>query len=336
MKSLSTQTLRQKLTGYLDRRVGRVEQGCSALAQQVGDLAQQVYALPSLQAVKDMIRDSVFKPNLDVPTLPMDAPFMAYSSCHTGDFFHPRYAQLCKLINTRPEWHRKQWEYVFILHHLERAGVLAVGKRGIGFGVGREPLPSAFAMLGAHVLGTDAPDEIRQSGGWTVSKEHAASLDQMRFPWIDEQQFYERVSYSPADMNDIDVALGGFDFTWSSCCLEHLGTLRKGMDFIINSVERCLKIGGIAVHTTELNLSSHYQTIEESKETVLYREGDLAGLVDELRARGHAAQPIVVGPAAHALDFHVDVPPFSQSPHLRLQLAGFVTTSVGVVVTRGR
>jgi len=260
---------------------------------------------------------------------------MAYSSCHTGDFFHPRFAQLCKLIGTRPLWHRKQWEYIFILHHLERAGMLARGRRGIGFGVGQEPLPSAFALLGAHVLGTDAPNDIREAGGWTISKEHSASLDQMRFPWIDERTFYERVTYLPADMNNIDPALSDFDFTWSSCCLEHLGTLRKGLDFIINSVERCLRPGGVAVHTTELNLSSSHQTIEESKETVLYRHSDLVGLVDELRSRGHAAEPVLVGPTAHALDFHVDVPPYSQAPHLRLKLAGYVTTSVGVVVKRG-
>jgi hypothetical protein len=283
-----------------------------------------------------MIRGSFYQPILEHPTLPPEAPFMAYSSCHTGDFFHPRYTQLCKLINTRPFWHRKQWEYVFILHHLERAGVLSSDKRGIGFGVGQEPLPSAFALLGAHVLGTDAPDEIREAGGWTVSKEHAASLEQMRFPWIDERTFYERVTYCPADMNNIDSSLSDFDFTWSSCCLEHLGTLRKGLDFIINSVERCLKVGGIACHTTELNLSSNEQTVEESKETVLYRKRDLEGLIDELRSRGHDAQPIVVGPTAHALDFHVDVPPFSQTPHLRLKIAGFVTTSAGVVVRRGR
>lgn len=307
----------------------------SDLEARVAALEQRLATVPTLATVKEMVRTSVLQPNLDVPTLPADAPFMAYSSCHTGDFFHPRYAQLCKLIHTVPQWHRKQWEYVFILHHLVEAGMLAQGKRGIGFGVGMEPLASAFAQMGAHVLGTDAPDEIREAGGWSISKEHAASLEQMRFPWLDETLFRERVSYSPADMNAIDAGLSGFDFTWSSCCLEHLGNLRKGLDFIINSVETCLKPGGVAVHTTELNLSSHVQTVEESTSTVLYRQSDLENLIDELRARGHEAHPIRVGPTAHALDFHVDVPPFSQAPHLRLLIAGYVTTSVGVVVKRG-
>lgn len=229
-----------------------------------------------------------------------------------------------------------KWEYIFIIHHLLEHGALQVGKKGIGFGVGREPLPSAFALLGADILGTDAPDDIRERGGWTNSKEHSATLSQMRFPWIDETLFYDRVQYQPADMNQIDPALSGYDFTWSSCCLEHLGNLRKGLDFIINSVETCLKVGGIACHTTELNLSSNVDTVEESQETVLYRKKDLEGLVQELRERGHIVDPILVGPASHPLDFHIDTPPFSQDPHLRLKLAGYVTTSIGIVVRRGR
>jgi Methyltransferase domain len=284
--------------------------------------------------VKEMIRDSIHRPLLEAPSLPDSAPFMRYSSCNTSDLFHPRYAQLCKLMNDRPRWHRKQWEYVFIMHHLLEANVLAPGMRGVGFGVGGEPLPCAFANLGAQVLGTDAPTDIKIKGGWENSKEHSASLEQMKFPWIEDRIFYSRVNYAECDMNNIDIASADFDFTWSSCCLEHLGTLQKGLDFIANSVEKCLRIGGIAVHTTELNLSSSLETIDASESTVLYRKQDLDLFVQEMRRRGHQANEILIGPAAHALDFHVDIPPFAQEPHLKLRLAGFVTTSVGVVVRK--
>jgi len=307
-----------------------------SLEARIKALEEQATAFATSATVKEMIRSTVYQPLLDTPSLPAEAPFMRYSSCHVNDLLHPRYVQLCKLINTRPLWHRKQWEYIFIIHHLLEHGALKPGKRGIGFGVGLEPLPSAFALLGANILGTDAPDEIRERGGWTDSKEHAATLGQMRFPWIDEALFYERVQYQPADMNDIDPALSDYDFTWSSCCLEHLGNLQKGLDFIVNSVETCLKVGGVACHTTELNLSSNVDTVEESVETVLYRKKDLDGLVQVLRDRGHIVDSIRVGPASHPLDFHIDTPPFSQDPHLRLKLAGYVTTSVGIVVRRGR
>jgi hypothetical protein len=262
-----------------------MEKRINALEERLTRLEQLAQSLTTRDAVKDMIRDSTYLPMLEQPTLPPGAPFMAYSSCHTDDFFHPRYAQLCKLFNDRPRWHRKQWEYVFILHHLLEAGVIGPGRRGIGFGVGREPLPSCFALLGSEILGTDAPDAIREKGGWTISKEHSANLEQLRFPWIEESIFRERVQYRPADMNAIDPSLSDFDFTWSSCCLEHLGTLQKGLDFIVNSVETCLKVGGVACHTTELNLSSNDHTVEASEATVLYRKRDLDTLVDELRRR---------------------------------------------------
>lgn len=288
-----------------------------------------------IPTVKELIRSSVLQPPLDYPTLPADAPFMAHSNCVAEDFFHPRFFQLCKLIEARPTWHRKQWEYVFILDRLERAGMLQPGRKGVGFGVGVEPLPSAFARMGANVLGTDAPDEIMESGGWAISKEHSKTLADMRFPWISPELFAERVSYRPCDMNNIDPEITGFDFAWSSCCLEHLGTIGKGLDFIQNTVEHCLRIGGIAVHTTELNMSSDIDTVEESVETVLYRRSDLRAFLERMSDRGHEVEPLIVGQNVHALDFHVDVPPFSQNPHLRLKLAGYVTTSVGLVVRRG-
>ena len=58
-------------------------------------------------------------------------------------------------------------------------------------------------------------------------------------------------------------------------------------------------------------------------------------IVNALRSRGHEVQPFIVGTAANALDFHVDFPPYKLNPHLRLKLAGFVSTSAGLVVRRG-
>lgn len=305
------------------------------MKDRIAALEQRVAAALTRDSVKQMILDSLQSPCLDTPALSSADPFMIYSNCNVADFTHPRYTQICKLMNDRPYFHRKQWEYVFILHHLLDANVLRTGMRGVGFGVGKEPLACAFAMLGASVLGTDAPSEIKEKGGWAASKEHSESLDSMKFPWIPSEIFYQKCNFAECDMNNIDPSIEGYDFTWSSCCLEHLGTLRNGLDFIRESVEKCLKIGGTAVHTTELNLSSERETVEESASTVLYRRSDLEAFIEEMRKRGHHAKPIVLGPAAHALDFHVDIPPYSQDLHLRIRLAGFVTTSVGIVIRRG-
>jgi hypothetical protein len=107
------------------------------------------------------------------------------------------------------------------------------------------------------------------------------------------------------------------------------------MQFVVNSVERTLKIGGTAVHTTEFNLSSNTDTVTEG-DTVIYRKRDIEELVKRLEDRGHHVQPFRVAPDSHYLDSFVDVPPYTSNPHLKLQLGKFVATSVGLVITRGR
>ncbi|MET0372540.1 MAG: class I SAM-dependent methyltransferase [Sphingobium sp.] len=304
--------------------------------QLIARVAQLEAAGLGREGVQQLIQHSMLVPALDVPAFPADAPFMAFTTCAAADFQHPRYFQLCKFMDGRPQWHRKQWEWVFILHHLFDSGALKEGARGLGFGVGREPLPAAFALAGATVVATDAPTDLSISSGWMSSSQHSASLEELRFHWIPDEIFKQRISFQSADMTNIDPQLSDFDFVWSSCCFEHLGSLRAGLDFVRNSVETCLKPGGIAVHTTEFNLSSNDETVEESDDTVIYRRCDLEEFAEEMRERGHEVYPIIVGPQAHGLDFHVDIPPFLPDvAHLRLRLGGYSCTSAGIVIRRG-
>lgn len=276
----------------------------------------------------------IFKPRL--PPMNQDgAPFMPYSSCSAADFLHPRYHEICAMLCAPPVLHRKMWEWVFVVHHLLRSGVVGAGRRGLVFGVGNEALPAFFAGRGANVVATDAPPQIGQAAGWVETGQHAASRDILRQPSLcADGLFDDRVTYRYCDMNAIDADLSGFDFTWSSCCFEHLGSLDAGMQFVINSVERCLKPGGVAVHTTELNVSSDDATIDLGP-TVLYRRRDMLRLVETLRERGHEVQPFIHAPDAHTLDFHVDVAPYVHDPHIKLEIGAYVSTSVGIVVRRG-
>jgi hypothetical protein len=134
-------------------------------------------------------------------------------------------------------------------------------------------------------------------------------------------------------MNAIDADLKGFEFTWSCCSFEHLGSLEAGMQFVINSVENTLKPGGVAVHTTEFNLSSNDDTIDIGL-TVLYGRRDMEELVSRLEALRHEVQPFVVAPDSHFLDFHVDLPPYLSEPHLKIKFGRHVTTSAGIVVKK--
>lgn len=282
------------------------------------------------------ISERLYKPAAPRSNSLHSTPFMQYSTCSATDMLHPRYRDLCNSLHSPPKLHRKLWEWVFVLHHLENAGVIRESMRGIGFGVGQESLPALFAGRGVSILATDAPPQIGTVQGWTETGQHSDSRELLRQPWMCSNEDFDRlVEFRHCDMSDIDVRLSGFDFTWWSCCFEHLGSLEAGTQFVINSVERCLKPGGIAVHTTELNLSSDDETIE-SGPTVLYRRRDILDLIETLRSRGHFPQSFVQAPDSHVLDYHVDVPPYMNDPHIKLLLGSHVTTSVGIVVQRGR
>lgn len=56
-------------------------------------------------------------------------------------------------------------------------------------------------------------------------------------------------------------------------------------EFLLNQME-CLRPGGIAVHTTEYNLSSNDKTVEEG-ETVIFRKKDIEELVQVMGDHGY-------------------------------------------------
>src|SRR5262249_15427695 len=150
-------------------------------------------------------------------------------------------------------------------------GLLTSGKRGIGFGVGREPLPSLFASFAVEIVASDQSVEAAERAGWVRGGMHSPDLSALNENRICTDPVFSRlVSFMAIDMNDIPSSLDeAFDFCWSSCSLEHLGSLNHGLEFIENSL-RVLRPGGVAVHTTEFNLSSDLDTIE-SRDLSIYR-----------------------------------------------------------------
>lgn len=254
--------------------------------------------------------------------------------CTESQFREPVYASWCEALKETPILHRKQWEFVYILQALRHHGMLGEGRRGLGFGCGKEPLAAVMAQLGCSVLATDLAADSAAGRGWIETAQHAAALEDLNARGIcDRATFAQRVHFRPEDMNAIGADLRGFDFVWSSCAFEHLGSIAHGLRFVENAMQ-CLAPGGIAVHTTEFNLTSNYRTLE-SRDLVIFRKHDIEHLVRSLQRAGHTVSPLNLNPGSGELDRHVDLPPYRQEPHLRLQLADYVTTSVGLVVRRG-
>lgn len=213
--------------------------------------------------------------------------------------------------------------------------MLAPGKRGLGFGVGREPLPALFASFGVEVVATGQSLEGAVRAGWVKSMEHSADLTALNDRGIcTDCMFGDLVSFAELDMNAIDPKFNGrFDFCWSACSLEHLGSLAHGTQFIRNAM-KVLKPGGIAIHTTEFNLTSNDTTIEH-QDLSLYRRRDIDALVADLIAEGHAPSPVDYELGEGYAETVVGLPPFGRGePHLRLRLADYDSTSIGIIVRK--
>lgn len=246
-----------------------------------------------------------------------------------------------KMKESPNHMHRKLWEYFYIAQALFERGMLQPGKRGLGFAVGREPLPSMFASLGSEILATDLGGDIAAAKIWSETNQHAAELGELNTRGIcDPDAFMKLVSFRAVDMNAIPPDLTGFDFIWSSCSLEHLGSLEHGRAFIFNSL-RCLKPGGIAVHTTEFNVSSNVDTIADGN-AVIYRKRDIQRIVDQLARRGHSVAELNLDFGNGPLDKVVDQLPYGRPygnepvAHLKLNLLGYVSTSIGLIIQKNQ
>jgi SAM-dependent methyltransferase len=263
------------------------------------------------------------------------APLLARpvsQACTRSQMDEDAYAYWCGQIREVPRLHRKQWEFCYIAQVLATAGKLAPGHRGLGFGVGEEPLAALFAARGAQIVATDLASEAAEGTGWIETSQHARGKEGLNRRAICPPDLFARnVQFRVADMNAIPDDLGKFDFIWSACAFEHLGSIERGGAFLRNTA-RLLAPGGIAVHTTELNCYSNTDTLDHDS-TVLYRRRDFEKFASDLAKLGcETALNFELGDLPD--DSHVDLPPYGEELHLKLKLSQWVTTSFGIAFTR--
>lgn len=206
--------------------------------------------------------------------------------CTQSQFSQEWYREWCLALGREPQANRKLWEFAYIAHILDEVGKLQPGRRGLGFGVGHEPLVALFAGQGCTLVATDLSPDAEDARVWANTDQHARDADGLLFTSLCEPDaFRNLVSWRPVDMRSVPSDLTDFDFCWSACSLEHLGSIEAGLDFIKRSIAT-LAPGGIAVHTTEYNVWSNDDTVSHGS-TVLYRRRDLESLVEQLEAAGH-------------------------------------------------
>ena len=263
----------------------------------------------------------------------------------SDDFFSGWFRDICALLKIEPILHRKLWEFAYTIGCLSHYGKLQSGSRALGFGCGKEPLPSFLASRGISVLATDLEPSSLVAKGWIDTAQHASSRAVLWRPELVERpDFDARVSLRHVDMNEIPPDLdGGFDFCWSICALEHLGSIEKGLKFIRNSLDT-LRPGGIAVHTTEFNCFSDSETIQNGP-TVLFRRKDLGEVYQRLMDEGFELPSLTFAAGDTPIDWFVDLPPYRWQPeyfdpavapalHLKVGVEGFPSTCFGIVVRK--
>ncbi len=261
--------------------------------------------------------------------------------CRYATLDSPVFRRWIDLLDEPWRAHRKLWELAFICQALEERDMLEAGRRGLGFAVGAEKLPALFAARGCEITATDLPADDERRNPWADSGQWVGERDALNAAGLCEPAaFRERVTFRPVDMNHVPADLAGYDFTWSTCSFEHCGSLQLGLDFLERQMD-CLRPGGVAVHTTEFNLSSNDATLADGP-CVIYRLCDIEAVCGRLISAGHQVEPLDVDPGRHRLDRFVDEPPycdwFTTPPpkikHLRLNLAGHASTSIALVIRK--
>ncbi|KAJ1551589.1 hypothetical protein HK096_007610 [Nowakowskiella sp. JEL0078] len=233
-----------------------------------------------------------------------------------------------KLFAEKMTFHRKRWELVYIANVVIELGLCVEGKKGLVWAAGEEPLVSFFAGMGCKILATDMPASS-DSTAWSGTNQFASSKDILFL-----ERFVDRKNFDQTqDMNYVPIdTRSTYDFLWSTCSVEHVGSILLGQRFILNSMD-LLKPGGVAIHTTEFTLSSTGNTVD-SGVTVLWRKQDIEYLAQALIILGFDVFPLDFGAGTGIFDQTPDLPPYKAENHIKLQIGSHVSTSYGIIIRK--
>lgn len=239
------------------------------------------------------------------------------------------------LLREQPKLHSKQFQNYAILEAANSVVLNSENKRSaIGFGVGIEPIPTALAKIGYDVIATDYLDGNIASD-WKNTDQLINTPEDLNSRGIlTPEEFKRSVKFMNLDMNRIpDEFNENFDFVWSSCALGHIGGYQNGLDFIKNST-RLLKPGGIALHSTELDVSPGTEKFE-SPNLSLYREEDIERLFMEIKDLGfNVAKLDTKRSWTKPAEAFIDREPWGDRPHLRIEVFGREVLSLIIKISR--
>jgi Methyltransferase domain len=141
--------------------------------------------------------------------------------------------------------YRKGWEFTQALYGLHELGLISRESRGLGVGVGREPLLFYLADRIGSVTGTD----LYGKEGWAENEANPKFVEETaRF--CPRSFDSSRLRLLTMDGTDLEFDSGRFDCVWSLSSIEHFG----GHESARKSVEemgRVTRRGGLVCVATE-------------------------------------------------------------------------------------
>lgn len=228
----------------------------------------------------------------------------------------------------------KFWQNAVMVQALYERGLIEEGKTAVGFGVGRERLPALFAKHGVKVTATDQDYRTEKAKHWQKHELALGAQSLNKLGISDTRSFRQNVTYQAVDMNHVPKKFRGkYDIVWSNCALGHLGSIENGLKFIVESA-KCLKPGGYAVHTTEVNVISNRITLDNNPETVIFRPRDIHRLSSMLRKEGFRLSPLKLDFGKTKRDQRISISPQFGNDYSKLQVGGYILTQVVLIISR--
>ena len=167
--------------------VGRVRRLVEASAGWTRTLRGDV-AEPAPEAEPEPERAPTIIPTYDPAWEPTDQraptfPGLISQACTAAQIDTEPYAAWCERFGHPHLVHRKQWEWCYLVQALTERDMVRAGSRGLGFGVGTEPIASLLAAEGCELVATDLPVEHDDHQAWATVEQHAESIQSEPTKW---------------------------------------------------------------------------------------------------------------------------------------------------------
>lgn len=241
----------------------------------------------------------------------------------------PELKQTAKFIDN--PIHNKNWQNAAIIQSIFENGFLKKDSKAIGFGVGNERVPGLLAKYSVSVTATDQDPEVGIAKGWDNGQLAYNVLSLNKYKICTKAQMEKYITYRQCDMNRIKKEFSNkYDVVWSNCALGHLGNIEKGLEFIEKSLA-CLVPGGMAVHTTELNIHSNTTTLDNTG-TVLFRYRDIEKLFRKLRLNGYVCETLSLDLGSSKFDKDISFEPYPKDNLLKLSVLGHMISQIIIVI----